>query len=299
MLKLGGRVTAHNLSKALVQRNNASINTKWNIALYLKTNRNYCTTHICDKYTKYNTNDKYNIPNEHQIKSRSYASTTLKNTTFNEYDIGYVTSRRHKPIKIGENPHKLHEILLITKGWGHNKSINDYFAIEPISKDYDVPKHNFDDILGSNSHFLPSLNDLNVHYATDLQRDAITALKNGDNCIIAAETGCGKTLSYLLPLCEKLVSTKHEETGDLNSPRAVVLVPNRELAHQVATVAKKLLENTDLNVEVIVGGKTKKLMLNPGMNPVDLLISTPGVLGKLSTVGIYKLGSLTFYILLL
>lgn len=110
----------------------------------------------------------------------------------------------------------------------------------------------------------------------------------GSNLLLAAETGCGKTLSYLLPIIQNIV--KHKTSSDsLNSPNAVVLTPNRELAYQVADVASMICSSVGLNVKVLVGGRTKSLMMNPNFEDVDILVATPGVLGKLSTVGIYKL----------
>lgn len=113
----------------------------------------------------------------------------------------------------------------------------------------------------------------------------------GSHVLLAAETGCGKTLSYLLPIIKNLIGS---EASNLNTPKAVVIVPNRELAYQVGEVAQILANSVGLNVKILVGGRTKKIMMNPDFDKIDLLVATPGALGKLSTVGIYKLNEVIY-----
>ncbi|KAG5883916.1 hypothetical protein JTB14_032139 [Gonioctena quinquepunctata] len=116
----------------------------------------------------------------------------------------------------------------------------------------------------------------------------------GNHVMLAAETGCGKTLSYLLPIIQELSENKAESP---NTPKAVVIVPSRELAYQVGEVAKILSESVGVNVKILVGGRTKSLMMNPVFEDVDILVATPGALGKLSTVGIYKLNEAKYTVL--
>ena len=68
------------------------------------------------------------------------------------------------------------------------------------------------------------------------QYEAIPAIRDLHNVICAAETGCGKTLAYLLPILERLNTYRQTmNPGALSStaPRAVIIVPSRELALQV------------------------------------------------------------------
>lgn len=111
--------------------------------------------------------------------------------------------------------------------------------------------------------------------------------------LLAAETGCGKTLSYVLPIVQKLVDIK-SKTDAFNSPKAVVLLPNRELAHQIGDVATTIGSSVGLKAKVLVGGRTKSVMMNPVFEDLDILIATPGVLAKLSTVGIFRLNQVIF-----
>lgn len=56
------------------------------------------------------------------------------------------------------------------------------------------------------------------------------------NCVVSAHTGCGKTLAYLIPLVQMVLKhTLYEKGGStpLNSPRALILTPSRELTYQI------------------------------------------------------------------
>jgi len=56
----------------------------------------------------------------------------------------------------------------------------------------------------------------------------------GQNNVITAETGCGKTLAYLLPVVQQIMLKKQDGTErGVNQPLAVILVPSRELAEQI------------------------------------------------------------------
>lgn len=110
----------------------------------------------------------------------------------------------------------------------------------------------------------------------------------GSHLLLAAETGCGKTLSYVLPIVQKLLDSKSKKEA-FNTPRAVILLPNRELAHQIGDVAATIGSSVGLRTKVLVGGKTKSIMMNPVFEDIDILIATPGALAKLSAVDIYRL----------
>lgn len=179
----------------------------------------------------------------------------------------------------------LDNIPLASKGWNHNKSHGDCFTIHPNIEDYDQPNIQFQD-LNVNPKLIEVLNTEGITQATTFQSQAIPVVKSGKHTLLAAETGCGKTIAYLLPILENLIGMPCEE---LNTPRALIIVPNRELAHQIGGVSKILADAVDKKVKVVTGGRTKKLMLNPEFSDVDLLIATPGAISKLSTVGIYKL----------
>ena len=95
---------------------------------------------------------------------------------------------------------------------------------------------------------------LNLARPSSVQAASYDAIARGDNVILGAETGTGKTLAYLLPLVEDILKRKKEwkmrqSAGEVDSPimdpgyqyaRAIILVPNKELAHQAVRMAASI-----------------------------------------------------------
>ncbi|KAF5308308.1 hypothetical protein FQR65_LT06301 [Abscondita terminalis] len=187
----------------------------------------------------------------------------------------------------------LDEIVLASKGWTHYKSKGDYFIVNPNPTPPNIEKVSLNEV-DINHNITNCLFDQNIHELTAFQNEAINKILQGKNCVIAAETGCGKTLAYLLPMVHKLMENK---TKALNTPKALILVPNRELAHQIGSVAQVLTEKVGLKSKVITGGRTKKIMLNPDFSDIDILIGTPGAIGKLTAVGVYRLNNVEMAVL--
>ena len=107
--------------------------------------------------------------------------------------------------------------------------------------------------------------------------DVLTFIITGVDTIIAAETGSGKTLSYLLPLLQTFLT--NADTIEANSsttesvsvdalqglqwyPPAVIVVPTKELAQQVAAMAKPLLQALEEQQKFIALGKKEIVHFN-------------------------------------
>lgn len=66
------------------------------------------------------------------------------------------------------------------------------------------------------------------------QKDGIPTILEGHNTLLTAETGCGKTLAYLLPMIQQILIWQRLLTENrFNSPLGVIVSPNRELAIQI------------------------------------------------------------------
>lgn len=129
------------------------------------------------------------------------------------------------------------------------------------------------------------------------QFSAIPALMKLKTGLFAAPTGCGKTLTYLVPLFQQLkneeeAKKKEEEIiGRLNindsiGPRALILVPTHELVRQVYRTAKTLSHYAKLKVETI---DTVFKYKNPkAADALDVLISTPRSFLRNRTEGDFK-----------
>ena len=194
----------------------------------------------------------------------------------------------------GQVYRNLNDVPLASKGWTSNKSRGDFFKVHANLDDYDKPCESFHN-LNTNVDIITALSKLDITKATSFQNEAIPKVRSGNHTSLIAETGCGKTLAYLIPILENLTKIGH--CNEMNSPRALIVAPNRELAQQIGSVVESLISDTGLKSKVIIGGQTKRTMTNPQFSDIDVLVGTPGVICKLSTVGIYKLNDVKFTVL--
>ena len=109
-------------------------------------------------------------------------------------------------------------------------------------------------------------------HATEAQCHALPAALAGHDLLMSADTGSGKTLAYVIPALNQILNTK--AIGF--STRCLILVPTRELAHQVLSLTNKLIKGTKLQAALILGGEDyhyQQALLRK--NP-DVVIATPG-----------------------
>jgi ATP-dependent RNA helicase RhlE len=112
---------------------------------------------------------------------------------------------------------------------------------------------------------------------TPIQAQAIPVVLTGQDVMGAAQTGTGKTAAFSLPLLQRLLKHENPSTSPARHPvRALVLLPTRELADQVAQQIKLYAKYTQLRSAVVFGGmdmKPQTLELKKG---VEVLVATPG-----------------------
>ena len=112
---------------------------------------------------------------------------------------------------------------------------------------------------------------------TPIQAQAIPVVLEGRDVMGAAQTGTGKTAAFSLPLLQRLLKHENASTSPARHPvRALVLLPTRELADQVAEQVKLYAKYTQLRSTVVFGGmdmKPQTLELKKG---VEVLVATPG-----------------------
>lgn len=123
---------------------------------------------------------------------------------------------------------------------------------------------------------------------TDIQSKALPALLSGRSIVGVAETGSGKTLAYVLPILQLLKSL--ELDGDKvtmeGQPRAVVIVPTRELGEQVSKVFKPFTHTTRLRVRTVLGGTALEVAKQNISGMFEVLVATPGRVLKLLERGL-------------
>ncbi|HNN88511.1 MAG TPA: DEAD/DEAH box helicase, partial [Giesbergeria sp.] len=112
---------------------------------------------------------------------------------------------------------------------------------------------------------------------TPIQAQAIPVVLTGKDVMGAAQTGTGKTAAFSLPLLQRLLKHENSSTSPARHPvRALVLLPTRELADQVAQQIALYAKYTKLRSTVVFGGidmKPQTLELKKG---VEVLVATPG-----------------------
>ncbi|XP_076655003.1 putative ATP-dependent RNA helicase Dbp21E2 [Halictus rubicundus] len=188
--------------------------------------------------------------------------------------------------------YKKKEIIpLASQKWNHRKSKGDYFTIYPFYED-NIEESNeesptFDD-LNLNLAVHNQLEKFNIKEPLEIQQLGIPKVLSGHHTLLTAETGCGKTLAYLLPLMSRILQWKIVQINPMNSPFVVIVTPTRELAVQIGIESIKWCKPLGINVKLLTGGRTKKKMLDPPVDRVDVLVGSYGVISKLFTVGVYN-----------
>ncbi|TSE35391.1 DEAD/DEAH box helicase [Tepidimonas charontis] len=112
---------------------------------------------------------------------------------------------------------------------------------------------------------------------TPIQAQAIPVVLQGRDVMGAAQTGTGKTAAFSLPLLQRLLRHANTSTSPARHPvRALVLLPTRELADQVAQQIKLYAKYTPLRSAVVFGGMDMKPQIEELRKGVEVLVATPG-----------------------
>ena len=143
---------------------------------------------------------------------------------------------------------------------------------------------------------------------TPIQSGTIPAALQGRDVLGSAQTGSGKTLAFVLPLLQRLEHAASKVTTAANkarAPRALILLPTRELAVQVGEVIRDLAQHLQaegrgkhaLRVTTVFGG----VSINPQMiglrSGTDIVVATPGRLLDLIDHKALALGSVQMLVL--
>ena len=131
-----------------------------------------------------------------------------------------------------------------------------------------------------------ALSNLNISELNPMQLASLEADKTASNLVLLADTGSGKTLSFLLPIAQQL---DREST----LTQAMIIAPSRELALQIEQVFKKM--GTGFKITCCYGGHLRETEENNLKQAPALVVGTPGRLadhirrGNISTTHIETL----------
>ncbi|WP_019635516.1 DEAD/DEAH box helicase [Paenibacillus fonticola] len=115
-----------------------------------------------------------------------------------------------------------------------------------------------------------TLQSYGISTPTPVQEEAIPVLLTGEDAIVQAQTGTGKTLAFLLPIMDKL-------RADRPDAQALIITPTRELAIQITAEARKLAAAREgISVLAAYGGQDVERQLRKLHNGAQLVIGTPG-----------------------
>jgi superfamily II DNA/RNA helicase len=156
--------------------------------------------------------------------------------------------------------------------------------------------------LGVRDEIVRALTDEGIEHPFAIQELTLPLALAGDDVIGQARTGMGKTLAFGVPLLQRITtsSTERPLTG---IPRALVVVPTRELCLQVsgdlATAAKHLTtdDGRQLSVVSIYGGRPYEPQIEALRAGADVVVGTPGRLLDLAQQGHLQLGGLSALVL--
>ena len=125
---------------------------------------------------------------------------------------------------------------------------------------------------GLRAEVISALKALGYEEPTPIQRETIPALIAGRDVLGQAATGTGKTAAFALPMLER-VNPKDRKPFEA---QALVLVPTRELAMQVAEAVQKYGAGIGVTSLAVYGGQDIFQQVRPLKRGVDIVIATPG-----------------------
>ncbi|GAA3920017.1 DEAD/DEAH box helicase [Litoribacillus peritrichatus] len=125
---------------------------------------------------------------------------------------------------------------------------------------------------------LQAIENMGFTAPTTTQMQAIPAIKEGGDMVVTASTGSGKTLSFLVPMVQKILENYEflEQPKKGQRVQTIILAPTRELASQINSVCTSLLEFTQLNSCELIGGEDFKDQQKELNRFPDVVIATPG-----------------------
>lgn len=138
---------------------------------------------------------------------------------------------------------------------------------------------------------LQTLTQLGYHQTTPIQQQAIPLILQGQDILASAQTGTGKTAAFALPIIQQLL-----EQPAAKAPRALILVPTRELARQVQDNMEAFTQHTALRSVVVYGGACLATQSRELKTGADILVATPGRLLDYLRQGVVHLRDVRFLV---
>jgi ATP-dependent RNA helicase RhlE len=126
---------------------------------------------------------------------------------------------------------------------------------------------------------------------TPVQEQAIPAALEGHDLIATAQTGTGKTATFVLPILHRLLN------GPRHKSRVLIVTPTRELAEQINDNIRTLSAGTNLRSATIYGGVGPAPQIKALKTGVEILVACPGRLLDLAAQGMARLDGIEVLVL--
>ncbi len=149
--------------------------------------------------------------------------------------------------------------------------------------------------IGLSAELLRAVEKQGYKEATPIQQQAIPLILDGRDVLAGAQTGTGKTAGFTLPLLQRLQDS--DPQGQRRHIRALVLVPTRELAAQVADSVREYGRYLPFRAAMIFGGVSINPQIAKLRKGVDIVVATPGRLLDHMQQGTIALGAVDTLVL--
>lgn len=142
-----------------------------------------------------------------------------------------------------------------------------------------------------NENIQRALDEMGFEESTQIQQEAIPVVLEGRDMIGQSNTGTGKTAAFGIPILEKI-------DKNLRMPQAIVLLPTRELAVQVANEFRKIGKYMEgIRTVAVYGGADIREQINKLKGGAQIIVGTPGRIIDLIDRHVIKLGEINMAVL--
>lgn len=143
--------------------------------------------------------------------------------------------------------------------------------------------------LNLKQELVDALNYTGFQDMTEVQKAAIPTMLLHRDVIVRSKTGSGKTVAFLVPIMQMCDRTR--------GPEALIVVPTRELAIQVHSVAEKLSRKLGLHTVIVYGGASINVQMDQLSRGANIVIGTPGRILDLVDRNSLRLGKVKVLVL--
>lgn len=148
--------------------------------------------------------------------------------------------------------------------------------------------HGFGDF-GLDTQLLTNIERLGFSTPTPIQDQAIPLIMSGKDVLGLANTGTGKTASFLIPLIQKITTQPNK--------KVLVIAPTRELAIQIDASLRSLKPGFRIWSVLCIGGMSSYRQMQDLRRPHEFVIGTPGRLKDLMNQGVLDLSNVSTVVL--